>query len=488
MFMRLDSTIPLGLRPTRESVLCRRGRSFGASMNQAASDVTGRRPSGPLQVEHEEDLEPTLAEAIELHLRAMRAKGCAPGSMTALQEACARHLGLWMERPLSSLRRHEVATRHEDLTDSSGPYCANSVMAHFRAVYNTAVRRFVDLPATNPVLAVTFNTVKRRRQPVPWEELPDWYRRVQALRNPVRRDLQLLLLFTGLRSLDARTIRHEHVDFEAGTLHRPKPKGGEDRAFTIPVSRFVLEVLQRRFRKNEEDDGWVFPSRNSNGRVTHVHNLQEERVVDGRRVSYLPTPHRLRDTFATAAHEAQVHPLDLKVLMNHALPAGNDVTLGYIRPSVEHLRVSVEQIAAFLEERLRAAMDEPSAEVVKPQGEVDTERVDSPLETLFGNRSAALLMLYLLHYGEVYPTGAARDLDLSLSPVQRQLEKFEAAGFLVSKLLGRTRIYSFDPKHPATAKLEELVRVFYEAMTLKDREKLFGVRRRPRRRGKPVRG
>lgn len=110
------------------------------------------------------------------------------------------------------------------------------------------------------------------------------------------------------------------------------------------------------------------------------------------------------------------------------------------------------------------------------------------MEALFGNRSAALLMLYLYHYGEVYPTGAARDLGLSLSPVQRQLEKFEAAGFLVSKLVGGTRVYSFNPKLPATEKLKELVRVFYEGMTLREREKMFGVRRRPRRRGKPVKG
>jgi len=225
-------------------------------------------------------------------------------------------------------------------------------MAHLRAVYNTAARRFEGLPATNPVVAVTFNKVKRRRQPVPWEQLPDWYRRVQALRSPVRRDLQLLLLFTGLRSLDARTIRHEHVDFEARTLHRPKPKGGVDRAFTIPVSRFVLEVLERRFRENGEDGGWVFPSRSLAGHVTHLIDAKVRRRVDGRKVRVLPSPHRLRDTFATAAHEARVHPLDLKVLMNHALPAANDVTLGYIRPSIEHLRVSVERIAEFLEERL----------------------------------------------------------------------------------------------------------------------------------------
>ena len=38
--------------------------------------------------------------------------------------------------------------------------------------------------------------------------------------------------------------------------------------------------------------------------------------------------------------------------MNHALPAADDVTLGYIRPSLEHLRGSVEAIAGFLEARL----------------------------------------------------------------------------------------------------------------------------------------
>jgi hypothetical protein len=65
-------------------------------------------------------------------------------------------------------------------------------------------------------------------------------------------------------------------------------------------------------------------------------------------VTVLPPPHRLRDTFASAAHEARVHPLDLKVLMNHALPETGDVTEGYIRPSLDHLRDTVKEIASFL--------------------------------------------------------------------------------------------------------------------------------------------
>ncbi|MFT7481010.1 MAG: integrase, partial [Gammaproteobacteria bacterium] len=298
----------------------------------------------------------TLSQAIELHLRAMRAKGCTKRSMDAFGDECAHYLADWMERPLASLRRHEVAERHEALTETSGPYLANRVLHQFRAVYNSAVRRFEDLPPTNPVIAVTFNRVRRRRQPIPWTNLPAWRRKVDGIANPIRRDLQLFLLFTGLRNHDARTVRWEHVDLASGTVHRPRPKGGEDRAFTVPLAPFALEVLQRRRADNPhrfpDDDGWVFPARHRDGSVTHVIEAKENRTIAGRHVAFLPSPHRLRDTFASAAHEARIHPLDLKVLLNHALPATDDVTEGYIRPSVEHLRGCVGEVAQFLLKRM----------------------------------------------------------------------------------------------------------------------------------------
>ena len=127
-------------------------------------------------------------------------------------------------------------------------------------------------------------------------------------------------------------------------------------------------------------------------------------------------------------------------------------------------------------------------ELLNPHPRWKNRPVASPLEALFGNRTAAKLMLYLFHYGEAYPTGAARDLGLSLSPVQRQLEKFEAAGILVSRLVGRTRLYSFNPKHPARGALRDLIQVFYEGMPLSERQRMFQARRRHRRRGKPVGG
>lgn len=304
----------------------------------------------------------TLREAIDYHQAAMRARRAQPRSIETIREECERHLSDWLGRALASVSRNECAQRHERITAQAGPYAANRAMQHFRAVYNTAARRFEELQGTPPTVGVTFNRVHRRREPVPWSDLPDWYERVQSIDNPIRRDLQLFILLTGLRATDAKTVRFEHVDFEAGTLHRPKPKGGEDRAFTVPVSQPVLDLLRRRRDENHmlyhEDGGWAFPSKDIRGRVKHVAQVKEQRYdAMGKKVGYLPSPHRLRDTFATAGHEARIHPLDLKILMNHALPAG-DVTEGYIRPSVEHLRESAERIAAFLLERAR----KPSSE------------------------------------------------------------------------------------------------------------------------------
>ena len=38
------------------------------------------------------------------------------------------------------------------------------------------------------------------------EDLADWYVKVMALPNPIRRAYHLFVLYTGLRSEDARTI------------------------------------------------------------------------------------------------------------------------------------------------------------------------------------------------------------------------------------------------------------------------------------------
>jgi DNA-binding MarR family transcriptional regulator len=108
------------------------------------------------------------------------------------------------------------------------------------------------------------------------------------------------------------------------------------------------------------------------------------------------------------------------------------------------------------------------------------------LDKILGSQTAALILLHVYHHGEAYPSATAKDMDKSLGQVQRQYDRLEQAGVFVSKLLGKTRVYTFNEKSPYARKLKELVNLFYTSISQSEREKMLAKRRRPRRKGKPV--
>jgi DNA-binding transcriptional ArsR family regulator len=110
------------------------------------------------------------------------------------------------------------------------------------------------------------------------------------------------------------------------------------------------------------------------------------------------------------------------------------------------------------------------------------------LEQILGSKTAEKIFLHLYHYGESYPSGVAKDFKISLSQVQRQFERFENAGILISKLSGKTRVYQFNQRYPLTSDFIAMVRKIYDSLSLDEKESLFSTRRAPRRAGKPILG
>ncbi len=108
------------------------------------------------------------------------------------------------------------------------------------------------------------------------------------------------------------------------------------------------------------------------------------------------------------------------------------------------------------------------------------------LDKILGSETAMKIMLHLIHYSEIYPSAVAKDYNLALSGVQKQFQRFEDAGILVSKLVGKSRVYLFNKKSPVVKPFIDLVKVYYDGLSLEDKEQLFSSRRRPRRPGKPV--
>ena len=95
------------------------------------------------------------------------------------------------------------------------------------------------------------------------------------------------------------------------------------------------------------------------------------------------------------------------------------------------------------------------------------------------------MLLFIENYGDGYASGIAKIFDMPLSEVQKQLRKFEEVGILVSREVGNSRIYTWNPRDPALKGLQELLR-----QTLEDGipeatlQQYFRQRQRPRRRGK----
>src|SRR5690606_14699884 len=196
-----------------------------------------------------------------------------------------------------------------------------------------------------------------KRERIEESDMPAWYAKVQTL-SPVRRDLQLFCLFTGMRSEAARHVRWEHVnltskpiriadvDVPPRALYVAKPKGGESRAFVLPLPASVVEMLRARQAGNRDifgpfggDHGWVFPSltRSAPFEVQPLAEPKEYRFDEaGKRVAFLPGLHTLRRTYLSVATEAGVSELDRSVLANHSY-GRQSVNQTYIRQAFEHL-------------------------------------------------------------------------------------------------------------------------------------------------------
>ena len=102
-----------------------------------------------------------------------------------------------------------------------------------------------------------------------------------------------------------------------------------------------------------------------------------------------------------------------------------------------------------------------------------------------GGQAAEKVLLYMANYGEGYAQGIANTFQESLSAIQRQLQKFERAGLLVSQLKGRTRLYLWNPRFPLKSELLALLLKALDLLPDAEKKAYFRQRTRPRRAGKP---
>lgn len=274
----------------------------------------------------------------------------------------------YQEKPLVRLTKDVVVQLHAKMGEKRGEAYANLAMRFLRSLFNFSIATYEDgfgkpLLAENPVERLTqtraWYRVERRQTVIKVHQLPAWYTAVEALRKEEEpmaatvADYLLLLLFTGLRRQEAAQMTWDRVDLKARTLYIPDPKNRQP--FLLPVSDFVIELLER--RKKSAANAFVFPGEGRQGYLVEPRNYIAE-VIKASEVDF--TIHDLRRTFVTIAESIDIAPYAIKRMVNHK--AHGDVTAGYIVADVERLREPVSRVTDFL---LKCCKQKPSAEVLE---------------------------------------------------------------------------------------------------------------------------
>ena len=108
------------------------------------------------------------------------------------------------------------------------------------------------------------------------------------------------------------------------------------------------------------------------------------------------------------------------------------------------------------------------------------------IEAILGSASSEKVLVFLMARDEGYARDIARFFSTDLAPIQKQLARLEAGGVLASRVVGRTRLFAFNPRYPMIEELKALLARTLEFYPDEIRDRLVMNRRRPRRTGKPL--
>jgi integrase len=277
----------------------------------------------------------TVEEAIEAHIAAPRPRPLAASTVSYYRKMPRLYLKDYLATPLLRLDQSAVVKLHEDLYNNHGRDVAVMVVRILKAAWGTARFKDARLQPFPQMPKGALSGGAPKKAAVKPSGLPQFFKELGAVTDQ-RRDVWLLGLMTGLRRTDLVSIRREDIDLANGVLHRPAPKGGETKAFDVPLSQEARALVERVLKSHNSE--WLFPD--SKTKSGHFENI-DPRAEDGFAVKW--TPHDLRRIHGSAAAAVLSNGYHVQALMNHAQPSG-DVTASYIAFEADDLRASQQAV------------------------------------------------------------------------------------------------------------------------------------------------
>jgi integrase len=169
----------------------------------------------------------------------------------------------------------------------------------------------------NPVKAVSFNKERASNRVIMPDDLADWWEKVQALPNPLRRAMHELGLLSGLRPGTLVSLRREWVKLDERAISIPNMKRGHP--FDLPLSEHMLGIVRRALELGQmlfyPGAPWLFPTRAAGDHRTVIcTQVWREKTLPSE------TGHILCHTYRTIAQRIGIDKIEARLLLDHTVP------------------------------------------------------------------------------------------------------------------------------------------------------------------------
>ena len=340
---------------TRNSVTVTIGRTDVFTPAQARAEAKqalaalsrGENPNQKRKIAEEDAkrLERTLEDALEEYLAAKPRKAT---TVQSYRDSMRRSFGDWYDKKIGAITKDQVVTRFIEIqrkiakrtkwktqANPAGLPEALKAMRYLSAVLEYFVTdqygEELVLPKGNPVAVLKAKklkpTLKVRERYLSDAERQDLLELLGQAHHPEYKgkvkqdaaDYLFLLLVSGMRKNEARTLQWADIDADTLTVRETK----NSKPLVLPITNAIRRLLERR----RNDSPFVFPYRTGKRPAAFKYAVGHA----CKELGFKFTIHDLRRTVATVASE-QGYSLDqIAALLNHSKQG---VTAGYVARTV----------------------------------------------------------------------------------------------------------------------------------------------------------
>ncbi len=259
----------------------------------------------------------SVGEAMDQYAKACEKAGRSKQHILHINENKNRYLRSICPLRLTGFSKSQARQLHDYISDHHGPIAANRALADLRAAYNYAIKRtdHDDYFRANPVTGVDFNPESPREEMIETHEMASWAKLLSSLENPLRQEMHLLTLYSGLRPGSVTTIERDWIYLSERRIAFPRLKS--NRPFLLPLSHQMVNCISRALTQSKfvfPDARWLFPTRSTNARKIIPVAVWREKKMPKK------TGHILRHSHRTIAQRIGVNPINARLLLDHKLP------------------------------------------------------------------------------------------------------------------------------------------------------------------------